>query len=518
MEGNLSWPLSAAIRSHGANIAIIEGTRQLTYRQLGERASRLGPGLDNLGIGLGDTVAVLMGNKLEHLEAWLAVPAQGRVISSLNTRLSEQELGFMLKDSGARVLIVDEHHLALGKSLRSQCPELRHLILAGADAQSTDDVVPYDAFFESPPQPFPDSRPDDVAALMYTGGTTGKPKGVMLTHRNLLANAKHLWHTVGLRRADRFLHAGPLFHAATSQFVHPHTWVGGTHVVIPRFEPMLFAQAVAEHRATASLLVPTMIQTLLSHLREHPTDLSSLRLLHYGASPMSAKLLREAMDVLGCDFIQGYGMTETGPGITFLSAEDHRLAASGDTTRLGSVGYAIPGVQMQIRDSSGTPLQDGEIGEVWARGPNIMKGYFNRPDETNAVFVDGWFRTGDGGYCDSDGYLFLVDRLKDMIVTGGENVYSIEVEQVIASHPAVAEVAVLGVPDESWGERVHAIVVLQTGHEVTEQELTDHCRQRIGRYKVPKSWEIRTAPLPKSGVGKIRKKDLREEACSPAPR
>ena len=252
---------------------------------------------------------------------------------------------------------------------------------------------------------------------------------------------------------------------------------------------------------------------VLDHLDDHPVDVGSLRLLHYGAFPMSAKQLRRAAQALGCEFVQGYGMTEASPGVTFLSAQDHRRALSAAAPeRLNSVGYALPGVQLEIHGADGRPVANGTVGEVWVRGPNIMLGYLSRAEETGQTLVDGWYRTGDGGYCDADGYLFLVDRIKDMVITGRENVYSIEVERVLDTHPAVAEVAVIGVPDDRWGERVHAVVVTEAEAEVTEADLIEHCRERIAHYKAPRSVELRTEPLPKSGAGKILKHHLRKAA------
>ena len=509
MHGTLAWPLEHAARPHGDRIAVIDGDRQLTYRELHQRVRRIGAGLETLGLAPGDFVGVLMGNTLEHLEAWLAVPAYGRVLTTLNTRLAVPELAFMLEDSGTRVLVVDDVHLETGRALLAQCPGLERLVYAGTGT-CPDDCTPYTSLTVDEGVAPPELAPDTLAAVSYTGGTTGLPKGVMLSHANVLANTKHLWHTDGFQREDRYLHAGPIFHGAASQMVHPVTWVGATHVMLSRFTPAGFAEAVRRHGVTVSVLVPTMIQLLLDHLERNPSALPTLRLLHYGASPMTAEMLRRAARILGCDFLQGYGMTEAGPGATWLPPQDHRLALAGEhPERLNSVGYAMPGVQVEVRSPTGDRAAEGEIGEVWLRGPNVMMGYLHRAEETAYALEDGWYRSGDAGYCDADGYLFLVDRLKDMIVSGGENVYSIEVERAVAAHEAVAEVAVIGVPDERWGERVHAVVVLAEGASLTEGELIAHCRERIAGYKLPRSVDVRSTPLPKSGAGKILKHALR---------
>jgi long-chain acyl-CoA synthetase len=361
MHGTLAWPLEHAARPHGDRLAVIDGSRRLTYRELHDRVRRLGAGLETLGLAPGAVVGALLGNSLEHLEAWLAVPAHGRVLNTLNTRLAVPELVFMLDDCGTEVLVVDAEHLATGRELRSRCPGLRELVFAGA-GECPPDCVPYAALLSEPGTAPPDLDPDTLASISYTGGTTGRPKGVMLSHANLLANSKHLWHTDGFQREDRYLHAGPMFHGAASQMVHPVTWVGATHVMLPRFTPDGFARQVGEHGVTVSVLVPTMIAMLLDHLERHPADLSSLRLLHYGASPMSADALRRAMRVLGCEFLQGYGMTEAGVGATWLPPQDHRLALAGEhPERLASVGYAIPGVQVEIRDLDSASVADGTV-------------------------------------------------------------------------------------------------------------------------------------------------------------
>jgi long-chain acyl-CoA synthetase len=362
--------------------------------------------------------------------------------------------------------------------------------------------------------PAPELEPDTVATILYTGGTTGRPKGVLLSHANVLANSKHMLHVDALSPSDRFLHAGPLFHTGSAQMIHPVTWAGGTHIMLPRFTPAGFVDLLIRHRVTATMLVPTMIYMVLDHLSDHPAEVTSLRLIHYGASPMSPNLLERAMETFDCDFAQGYGMTEAAPGVGWLTAEAHRLAREGvHPERLASAGHAIPGVQLEVRDVHGTPVPDGTVGEVWVRGPNVMMGYHNLPDETERAFADGgWYRTGDAGYTDSDGFLFLVDRFKDMIISGGENVYSVEVEQAVSSHDAVGEVAVIGLPDPKWGERVHAIVVPRPGRHVEPDEIIAHVRTRIAAFKAPKSVEIRSDPLPKSGVGKILKHRLRSES------
>jgi long-chain acyl-CoA synthetase len=510
VTGNLSWPLEHAVRVHGERTAVVAGERRLTYRELGDRVARLGGALDALGVEPGGFVGVLAGNAPAHLECWLAVPAFGRVINSLNHRLTPDELAFMVDDSRTPVLVADDARLDVARALKERCESVRHVVHAG-DGPCPEDCLHYESLLEQAPPATPGDVPgDSPAAISYTGGTTGLPKGVMLSHANLVANAKHFLFTDALTAGDRYVHAGPMFHVADSTMVHCVTWAGGAHILLDRFDVGRLVDAIQRERATVLVLVPTMLRMLLDHLDAHPADLTSLRLVHYAAAPMPATLLDRAMRALPCDFLHGYGMTEAAPGVTYLPPADHRRGR-----HLRSVGHAIPGVQLEIRDLHGHPLPDGEIGEVCVRGPNVMLGYFSRPDATAEVLSDdGWYRTGDAGRLDG-GYLYLADRLKDMIVSGGENVYSIEVENVIAAHPAVAEVAVVARPDERWGERVHAIVVPEPGAACDAAAIVEHCRERMAGFKIPRSVELRDEPLPRSGAGKVLKARLRAPAGEP---
>jgi long-chain acyl-CoA synthetase len=483
-ETTLAWPLEHAARVHGDRAAVIDDAGERTYAELHERVRRLGGALP---APRGASIAVLAGNSAAHLELWLAIPAYGRVITDLNHRLAPAELAFMIEDSATRVLFHDDARAEVAHELEQRCECLRQVIHT--------DELPQGEQLEPPDLPG-----DTLAAISYTGGTTGRPQGVMLSHANLVVNAKHFMYTDALRASDRYLHAGPLFHVADSTMVHCVTWAGGAHVMLERFDVARLVDAIERHGVTVAVLVPTMIQMLLDHLERHPAELSSLRLLHYAAAPIAPALQQRMMATLRCDFLQGYGMTEAAPGLTVLTPEEHRRGE-----HLGSVGAPIPGVQLAV------DAPPGEIGEVRARGPNIMLGYWNRPEATHEVLdADGWYRTGDVG-CLKDGRLYLVDRLKDMIISGGENVYSIEVERAIASFPGVREVAVIGVPDERWGERVHAIVV---GADLDADAIVAHCRTQIGGYKVPRSVELRSEPLPKSGAGKVLKAQLRAASAA----
>jgi long-chain acyl-CoA synthetase len=336
---------------------------------------------------------------------------------------------------------------------------------------------------------------------------------VMLSHGNLLANARHNLLATGHSAEDRWLHVCPMFHVAGTANVLAATWVGATQVVLPRFDAELVATAIERDRITHMVLVPTMLGMLLDHDSARARDFSSLRHVQYAASPIAPQLQRRVLDRLDCDVAQFYGMTEAAPTVTHCTPRDHRLGHAGEEpyrTRLASMGVPVVGVQADVRDDEGAPVAPGEIGEVWVRGPNVMLGYWNQPDATEAALVDGWYRTGDAAYADSDGYLYMVDRLKDMIITGAENVYCVEIESALAEHPAVLEAAVFGIPDERWGEAVHAVVAVAPESPVGAEELIAHCRGLIAGFKVPRSIDIRAEPLPKSGAGKVLKNTLRD--------
>ena len=515
MDATVAWPLRRAARILPDGEALVDGATRRSWAEVHDRVSRVGTGLDGLGIAKGERVAVLAHNSANHLEAWLGLPAYGRVINDLNLRLAETELAFMVDDCDCTALLVDDDHLETGRELKERCPSLRQLVYIGSQPEAPPDALHWDELLAGRPTPFPDFDENVLATIVYTGGTSGKPKGVMLSHRNLLANAKQFTIACGHVRSDRYLHAAPMFHVADTSQTFAMTWAAGTHVILPGFRADTVADTIERERITLTLLVPTMIAMLVDHVERQPGDLSSLRLLMYAASPMPKDIQRRAMALLDCDFTQMYGMTEAAPLVTQSTAEDHRRGAAGEepyVRRLESAGAEVVGVQCEVRNpTTGEPVPDGEPGEIWVRGPNVMLGYWRRDEETRAVLTpDGWYRSGDLAYADDRGYLYIVDRLKDMIISGGENVYSTEVEQALYEHEAVAECAVFGVPDPRWGERVHAVVVLRDGEELDEAELTVHARARIAAYKVPRSLEMRLEPLPKSGAGKILKRQLRD--------
>ncbi len=497
MHMTVADALRRAEKLYGDDLAIIDGDLQRNYRELADRCRRLAGGLQSLGVKPGDRVATLMANSHRYLEIYFAVPGMGAVLVPLNNRHAIAEHRHILEDCGAALLIVDDAlygvvgELTLTEMKIVRAPaEFEELVASGAPVRLGKDI-----------------SEDALACLFYTGGTTGTPKGVMLTHRNLVSNALHTALALEYAHDDVFLHVAPMFHLGDGASTYAVTWVGGRHTFLAAFDPEEVMRMVAETRTTVLMLVPTTISSLIDHPAVSRADLSSIRIVLHGAAPIAEDLLSKAIRVLGCSFAQGYGMTEASPMLTVLANEERLV---GDV-RLRSAGREIVGVEVKVVRPDGAACAPGEVGEVVARGPNITQGYWNKPQETAHALRDGWFWSGDLAYQDEQGYLYLVDRAKDMIISGGENVYSIEVETVIAAHPSVSECAVIGLPDARWGERVHAVLVFRSGQSATLEELQAFCADRIAGYKFPKSIESREA-LPRSGAGKILKHLLRRPA------
>lgn len=501
----LTQGLHRAVQETPDAVMTVYGGRQHTVAEVAGRVARLAGALRAHGVDDGDRVAMLSLNSGRYHEYLLGVPWAGAVLNPVNLRWSPSEIAYSLTDSGTGVLLVDDTFAALLPTLRESCPDL-HTVIHTGDGPAPDGALPYEELIGEA-EPVSDARRggDEVAGLFYTGGTTGFPKGVMLSHTNLLTSALGTIATGHfLRRGSRFLHAAPMFHVADFTCWSALMVLGGTHVILPMFNPVEVMTAIATHQVTDTLLVPTMIQALVDHPDLGEYDLSSLRLLGYGAAPISSALLERARRALPqTEFFQAYGMTELSPVATLLTPPDHqdpRLQASG--------GRAAPHAEVRIVDAEDNDLPCGTVGEIAVRGGHVMLGYWNKPDDTAAALRGGWMHTGDVGYMDQAGYVFIVDRLKDMIVTGGENVYSAEAERVLDLHPAVASCAVIGVPDPGWGERVHAVVVLRPGRHVTAEELRAHCKEHIAGYKAPRSVSFVDA-LPISGAGKVLKRELR---------
>ena len=518
MQGTLAWPLTRALATRPQAEAVVDGDTRLTYAQWGRRVHGLAAGLRKRGLMNGDVIATIAQNTYRHLECWVGIPAAGMVLNDLNYRLAVPELEFIVKDCGARAIVADGAFLEVARQLKDRCSSLEHLIFAG-DGAAPEGWVHWDELCaHAPPgSGHADLRAitaDTLAAISYTGGTTGLPKGVMQSHGNLVANAKHMLIANPLLPTDRFIHAAPMFHAADAATTFALTFVGGAHVCIRGYEPELFGKIVEAEKVSVALIVPTMINMLLNHPATVARDFSAWRLLMYGASPMPVELLLRVCDLLPCDIVQLYGMTEAAPLVTSMQRTDNRDGARGiepARSRLASCGQAVVGVEVEVRRLDGSLCEPRETGEVFVRGPNIMQGYWKRPEETaHALVGDGWYKSGDVAWADEEGYLFVVDRAKDMIISGGENIYTTEVENAVFRVPAVLEVAVFGIPDETFGERVHAEVVVKPGMSVTADEVMAACREQIAGFKVPRSVVVRSDPLPKSGAGKILKRNLRD--------
>lgn len=487
--------------------ATIYGDRVRTWTEVHDRVSRLASALRTLGVQDDECVAILSLNSDRYSEYLFAVAWADAVINPVNIRWSAAEIAYSLVDSRTKVLFVDDRFTAMLPALKELTPDLSVVIHCG-DGPTPEGALSYEHLIATH-EPVDDARRDgdSLAGIFYTGGTTGHPKGVMLSNQNLMLSA--LGAAAGsnfMTSGGRVLHAAPMFHLADLATWNVRNTLGGTHVIIPMFDPGAVAQAIEEHQVTDMLLVPTMIQMLVDSPAAKQADLSSLAHLIYGGSPISDAVLERARNALpSAGFTQGYGMTELSPMATFLVPEDHD-----DPTLRRSGGRAAPHAEVHIVDLDDHVVPRGEVGEIIVRGGQVMLGYWEKPEETAAVLKNGWMHTGDGGYMDEHGYVYIVDRIKDMIVSGGENVYSAEVENALAQHPAVAQCAVIGVPDDEYGERVHAVVVLAPGASMDHDELRAHCKALIAGYKTPRSSEFVDA-LPMSGAGKILKRELRAQ-------
>ncbi|MEU5975519.1 long-chain fatty acid--CoA ligase [Streptomyces sp. NPDC047315] len=481
--------------------------RSRTAREVADRVARLAGGLRGLGVAEGDRVAILAMNSDRYPETFFAAWWTGAMVNPVNVRWSPAEIAYSLQDSGSEVLLIDDAFLPLVPELRARCPQLHTLIYCG-EGDHPDGTVSYEGLVTTS-EPVDDLRVggDTPAALVYTGGTTGLPKGVLVTHRALVVSA------LGTQIQGRNLLSGgillvsaPLFHiAAIANWVGQNLMVG-TSVFLPAFSAEGVLAAVEDHRVTNLALVPTMIQSLVDHPDLTSYDVTSLRAISYGASAIPVAVLERALEAFpGVRFSQGYGQTET-TVVSVLTMEDHLAGGA----RLRSAGRPLAHADVRVVAPDGRELPRGEVGEIVVRGEGLMAGYWNKPDETRQALRNGTMHTGDAGYLDDAGYLFIVDRIKDMIVSGGENVYSAEVENALARHPAVASVAVIGLPDPHWGERVHATVIRRPGHSADEAELRNHTRSLIAGYKVPRSWDFVDA-LPMSSAGKILKRELRDQ-------
>ncbi len=512
MQERLIGVLERAILQYGDKTAIIDGDEKFTYREFGERVYMLANGLKSIGIKQGDAVAALCLNHHRYLEIFFACHAMGVIINPLNIRLNPTEVTYILNDSKSRVLFIDGPFLPMLEKVRAGAETLKEVYYSDGD-KTPEGLKNMAELLNGQPTnyPTPEINENDVAGFYYTGGTTGMPKGVMLTVRNLVCNAFHLQSVFAITPNDVWLHIAPMFHLADAGSFYVFTMMGGTHVFGRSFEPKLTLDLIQRHRVTTLLLVPTMLNFILSHPDFEKYDLSSLRAYLYGASPMPVPLLKRAIAKLPCLPMQGYGMTEASPLVTALNQEEHKRGSDDPASEwlLGTAGRAVPGVEIQVVDDNDNEVPIGQAGEIIIRGTNIMKGYLNKTDATNEAIKNGWYHSGDVAVRNEAGYITIVDRKKDMIISGGENIYTTEVENILMQFPGVLETTVIGVPDDKWGEVVKAFMVMRPGESSSDVEIIEFCRERLANFKCPKSVEFLEA-LPKSGAGKILKRELRE--------
>ncbi len=494
------------------NLSTQNGERQRTFRETRDRIARFARGLQKMGIQPGERVAILALNSDHYYESFFAIPWLGAILVPLNIRWSVKENIYAVEDSGSHIIAVDDTFLETARKIVDQSQLPVTLIYIG-DQDTPDGLIGINELTASSLEPIEEHEADDdsLAGIFYTGGTTGFPKGVMISHKAIWTSSITATTALEIKQDDSYLHAAPMFHMADIALSMAATMAGSRHVFIPAFSPERVVQAIEQYRISCTLLVPTMISMMLTDPALDNGDISSLEKIIYGASPITEATLRLAMEKMGhVNFFQAYGQSEMAPLISIMRPEDHD--PDGDNPhRLRSAGQAVICADIKICNEDGETLATGQIGEIVARGPNKMLGYWNKPEETDKALVDGWVYTGDAGYLDDDGYLYLVDRVKDMIITGGENVFSTEVENAVARHDSVHEVVVIGVPCEQWGEKIHAIVRLMPNQDVNPDELIEHCRDWIAGYKCPRSIEFRTEPFPTTGAGKIRKVDIRKE-------
>ncbi|MES2682016.1 MAG: long-chain-fatty-acid--CoA ligase [Pseudomonadota bacterium] len=493
--------------------ALIDGLGKRSWAELDAISNRIAAALAATGIGAKTHVGFFGKNSARYFEILFGVNKAGSAVVPLNWRLAPAELAPVIDDAQCPLVFVDREFAETLAKVQGLCQQsFRVIVLDSTSAAGS----PFDTWLEGAAATAPTVRihPEDTALLIYTSGTTGKPKGVMLTHRglDLMRLCEHLEPAYEWLPGDVMLTVMPVFHLVGSGLSVQALYNGATVSLLPMLEPGNLLKVLARDRPTICALVPTAIQMVLDHPDAAHADFSSLRLVMYAGSAISSTLLARALREMKCRFMQFYGATESSGALTLLRPEQHDL---NNEARLKSCGTPLPLIEVSIRDADGKILPDGATGEFWARMPNLFGGYWNQPETTAAAVIDGWYRTGDAGFRDPEGLLYIVDRVKDMIITGGENVYSAEVEQALAKHPAVKQCAVVGLPDARWGERVTAVIILAAEARPAPEEIIAHCRGLIAGYKVPKEVRFVDA-LPMTATGKVLKRMVRDQMASAA--
>ncbi len=490
-------------RERGSRTAFLYEGRSCTYGEFDRYANQVANGLIREGLRRGSRVGYLGKNSDLFFQVVFGCAKAGAVLVGVSWRLSRAEVAYILNDSGAEILFVEPEFVELGAAVKDQCPSLRSIVCMSEDFTAWRDTA-------AGSRPEVSIHEDEVAIQMYTSGTTGHPKGVQLPHRAFFVMRRQPpnddmqfdeW-----TEQDVNLVAMPSFHIGGVGWGIAGVKAGACNIVLREFDAAAVLEMIRRYRVTKLFLVPTAMRLVIQQPEARQTDFSSLRYITYAASPIPLDLLREALEVFRCGFVQLYGMTETTGGATYLPPGDHDIMGN---ERMRSAGKPFPGVTLKIVDREGHSLPPRQLGEICIRSPANMIGYWHLPEETRRTLIDGYVHSGDVGYLDEDGYVYVVDRAKDMIISGAENICPADVENALLSHPAVADVAVIGVPDERWGEAVKAIVVLKPGRAATGQELIAHCRGSIAGFKLPKSVDF-VDELPRNASGKVLKRELRE--------
>ncbi len=515
---NLALPLKRAISLWPDKEAAVDGQKRFTYKEIGQRVAALTHAITNLGLSRGDVVAVLAPNCVEYLELYFAAACLGVVLCPLNYRLAAAEVEEILHHSESKLLVGHTDFATLASQATERPGKLKMIAWLGP-GEKPDNVIKsvrYEQFLVSQwGKSLIDNQVsgDSLAQLYYTSGTTGQAKGVMLSHDNVASNALGAIAEFAMNDSEVWAHFAPMFHLVDAWAVFSITWVGGKHVFHPHFKADEVLPLMESEGVTLTALVPTMITALVNSSTVWEYSYKCLRAMLTAGSPIAPEIVKQIQEVFSCIYVQFYGMTETSPFLTVsLPKAEHLSFPKHELVEIrAKTGRPFIGVELRVIDENGTNVvQDGKsVGEIIARGPNVTSGYWKNPEATAAALKDGWMFTGDLAVVDQWGYVNIVDRKKDMIITGGENVYCTEVEYVLHEHPAVLEVAVFGVPDERWGEAVHASIVLRPGTKVREEDLTTFVRERLAHYKTPRQWEF-LSEMPRTGSGKIYKKGMRD--------
>lgn len=491
--------------------AFVYGSGRITFSQFNSRVNSLIHALQSMGVKKGDVIGVLSWNCLEYLDVYGATMKGGFIASPFNPRLRQNELEYVINYSEANTLFVGPELMEMANQLRPRLPKVKNFISLEV---SVPDMLRHRDLLANYSQEEPDLKvhEDNPVAIIYTSGTTGVPRGALYTHRRLMEDSRTLAIDMGLQPGHKRIQITPLFHMAGNTHFRSTLYIGGCSVILKFFDAAATLQLIQDERATHMDCVPTHLVAMLNLPDVNKYDISSMELLWYGGSPMPLEVLKKGIKVFGPIIAQGYGQTESGPAISHLSKEDHNVLdkPEKEQRKLTSTGRPDIGVQVRIVDDKGDDVGLGEVGEIIVRSRHIMAEYWHKPEETRETIVNGWLHTGDMGYYDEEGYIYIADRKKDMIISGGENVYPREVEEILYRHPAVLEAAVIGIPDPYWVEKVHAVVTTKQGASITADELIAFCKKHIAGYKVPKTVDF-VDSLPKNAAGKILKKKLRDK-------